>query len=95
MEEVKAKIVSVSAADHATQTDSGRPRSSIRLSTSAAIAISLAWAASVWKRRVSPMTCFQRPTWLALDASKSAPLEPTYKVAWAVSDRINPQSIGA
>src|SRR4051812_39183322 len=42
------------------RTYSGRPRSSIRFSTSAAIATSLACRPSVWKRSPSPMTRCQR-----------------------------------
>ena len=46
--------------DHATRTESGHPRSSIRLRTAAAMATSVARAWSPWKRNPSPMTCFQR-----------------------------------
>src|SRR3954453_11652467 len=42
------------------RTYSGRPRSSIRFSTSAAMATSLAWRPSVCDRSPSPMTRFQR-----------------------------------
>src|SRR4051795_11051879 len=45
---------------HAVRTYSGRPRSSIRFSTSAAIATSIASRPSVWKRRPSPTTRFHR-----------------------------------
>src|SRR4051794_25411911 len=45
---------------HAMRTYSGRPSSSIRFSTSAAITTSIACRPSVWKRRPSPMTRFQR-----------------------------------
>src|SRR3954471_16462855 len=45
---------------HAVRTYLGRPRSSIRFSTSAAIATSVACRPSVWKRRPSPTTRFQR-----------------------------------
>jgi hypothetical protein len=45
---------------HAMRTYSGRPRSSMRFSTSAAIATSVACRPSVWKRSPSPMTRFQR-----------------------------------
>src|SRR3954464_4330286 len=45
---------------YAMRTYSGRPSSSIRFSTSTAMATSLACRPSVWKRRPSPMTRFQR-----------------------------------
>ena len=45
---------------HAMRTYSGRPSSSIRFSTSAAMATSVACRPSVWKRSPSPMTRFQR-----------------------------------
>src|SRR3954451_3706153 len=45
---------------HAVRTYSGRPRSSIRFSTSAAIATSIACRPSVWERRPSPTTRFHR-----------------------------------
>ena len=51
------------AVDQATRTESGRPRSSIRLRTWAAMATSVARAWSLWKRSPSPMTCFQRANW--------------------------------
>jgi hypothetical protein len=47
--------------DHATRTEFGR--SSIRLSTAAALATSVVLASSLWKRNPSPMTCFQRSIW--------------------------------
>jgi hypothetical protein len=47
--------------DQATRTEFGRPRSSIRLRTWAAMAV--ARASSLWKRSPSPMTCFQRANW--------------------------------
>src|SRR3954452_10907488 len=46
--------------NYATRTESGRPRSSIRLRTWAAMATSVTRASSLWKRSPSPMTCFQR-----------------------------------
>ena len=58
------------AADQATRTESGRPRSSMRLRTSTAMATSAACASSVWKRRASPMTRFQRPIWPSTRARK-------------------------
>ena len=54
---------------YAMRTYSGRPSSSIRFSTSAAIATSVACRPSVWKRRPSPMTRFQRDTSDCLVAS--------------------------
>jgi hypothetical protein len=51
------------AVDQATRTELGRPRSSIRLRTWAAMATSVARASSLWKRSPSPMTCFQRANW--------------------------------
>src|SRR5215208_1228324 len=45
---------------YAMRTYSGRPSSSIRFSTSAAIATSIACRPSVWKRRPSPTTRFHR-----------------------------------
>src|SRR4051795_8187328 len=45
---------------YAVRTYSGRPRSSIRFSTSAAMATSVACRPSVWKRSASPMTRFHR-----------------------------------
>src|SRR3954454_1787060 len=45
---------------HAMRTYSGRPSSSIRFSTSAAIATSIICRPSVWKRRPPPTTHFQR-----------------------------------
>ncbi len=47
---------------HAMRTYSGRPRSSMRFRTSAAIATSVAWRPSVCDRSPSPMTRFQRDT---------------------------------
>jgi len=47
---------------HAMRTYSGRPRSSMRFRTSAAIATSVAWRPSVCDRSPSPMTRFQRET---------------------------------
>src|SRR5919112_7757 len=44
--------------DHAMRTYSGRPSSSMRFSTSAAMATSVACRLSVWKRSPSPMTRF-------------------------------------
>src|SRR4051795_7960655 len=43
---------------YAMRTYFGRPSSSIRFSTSTAMAISLAWRPSVWKRSPLPMTRF-------------------------------------
>ena len=51
------------AVGQATRMEFGRPRSSMRLRTSTAMATSAACASSVWKRRLSPMTRFQRPIW--------------------------------
>ena len=51
------------AVDQATRTEFGRPRSSMRLRTSTVMATSATCASSVWKRRLSPMTRFQRPIW--------------------------------
>lgn len=48
---------------HAPRTEFGRSRSSIRLRTSTAMAISVAWASAVWKRSIGPMTCLKRPIW--------------------------------
>jgi hypothetical protein len=62
-EEEEAREPPSPAADHATRTELGRPRSSIRLSTWAAIATSVARASSLWKRSPLPMTCFQRANW--------------------------------
>jgi hypothetical protein len=49
--------------DQATRTEFGCPRSSIWLSTAAAMATSVVRASSLWKRSPSPMTCFQRANW--------------------------------
>jgi hypothetical protein len=49
--------------NHATRTEFGHPRSSIRLRAWAAMATSVARAWSLWKRSPSPMTCFQRANW--------------------------------
>ena len=46
----------------AMRTYSGRPRSNMRFSTSAAMATSVVWRPSVCERRPSPMTRFQRDT---------------------------------
>src|ERR687894_811485 len=48
------------ARGHAMRTYSGRPRSSMRFSTSAAIATSVAWRPSLCDRSPSPMTRFHR-----------------------------------
>ena len=53
----------IPSVDHATRTELGHPRSSIRLRTWAAMAISVARASSLWKRSPSPMTCLQRANW--------------------------------
>ena len=63
MEDWKAKKTRSSADIYATGTEFGRPRSSIRLRTSTAMAISVAWASAVWKRSIGPMTCLKRPIW--------------------------------
>jgi hypothetical protein len=63
MEDWKAKKTRSSADIYATRTEFGRPRSSIRLRTSTAMAISVAWASAVWKRSIGPMTCLKRPIW--------------------------------
>jgi hypothetical protein len=39
----------------AARTESGRPRSSIRLRTATAIRVSVSWAGWLWERKVSPM----------------------------------------
>src|SRR3954470_15420560 len=62
-EEEEAKEPPFPAVDHAARTEFGRPRSSIRLRTWAAMATSVALASSLWKRSPSPMTCFQRANW--------------------------------
>ena len=62
-EEEEAKEPPFPAVDQATRTEFGRPRSSIRLRTWAAMATSVARASSLWKRSPSPMTCFQRANW--------------------------------
>ena len=62
-EEEKAKEPPFPGVDQATRTEFGRPRSSIRLRTWAAMATSVARASSLWKRSPSPMTCFQRANW--------------------------------
>jgi hypothetical protein len=49
--------------DHATRTEFGHPRSSLRLRTWAAMVTSVVRASSLWKRSPSPMTCFQRANW--------------------------------
>jgi hypothetical protein len=69
-----ARIGGVDARDptrvpgHATRTYSGRPRSSMRFRTSAAMATSVAWRPSVCERSASPTTRFQR----AMSASTRA-----------------------
>jgi hypothetical protein len=63
MEKEEAKVAPSPAVSQATRTEFGRPRSSIRLSTWAAMATSVARAWSLWKRSPSPMTCFQRANW--------------------------------
>jgi hypothetical protein len=47
-------------AGYAVRTYSGRPRSSMRFITSAAMATSIAWRPSVCERNPSPTTRFQR-----------------------------------
>jgi D-arabinose 1-dehydrogenase-like Zn-dependent alcohol dehydrogenase len=69
-EVLKGREVPYPVATHATRTDSGRPRSSMRLRTSTAIAISVAWAASVWERSASPITCLKRPIWASTRARR-------------------------
>jgi transposase-like protein len=59
----EAKEALFPAVDRVTRTEFGRPRSSIRLRTWAAMATSVARAWSLWKRTPSPMTCFHRPNW--------------------------------
>src|SRR3954454_8860224 len=59
--------------DHAMRTYSGRPRSSIRFSTLAAMATSLACRPSVCERSPSPMTRFQRDT---SDSTRARQLYP-------------------
>lgn len=44
------------------RTYSGRPRSNMRFSTSAAIVTSVSWRPAVCERKLSPMTRFQRDT---------------------------------
>jgi SNF2 family DNA or RNA helicase len=62
-EEGDAKEGPVPTVGQAMRTAFGRPRSSMRLRTWAAIATSVAWAPSLWERSASLMTRFQRPIW--------------------------------
>ena len=62
-EEEEAREPPSPSVNYATRTEFGRPRSSIRLRTWAAMATSVARASSLWKRSPSPMTCFQRANW--------------------------------
>ncbi len=58
---------------HVMRTYSGRPRSSIRFSTSAAIATSVACRPSVWKRSALPITRLKREI---LDSTRARQLYP-------------------
>ncbi len=58
LEVVKALLPIV---PHTMRTEVGRPKSSIRLSTWTATAISAFWRASVWECKPLPMTCLNRP----------------------------------
>src|SRR5690348_18358241 len=57
-EKEEAKEPPFPAVDHATRTEFGPPRSSIRLRAAAAMATSVARASSLWQRSPSPMTLY-------------------------------------
>src|SRR5512135_2382368 len=88
MEVRTAEEVLFLAADQATRRDSGRAKSSLRLRTSTAMAISVAWAASVWERSASPITGLKRPIWASTRArwlyrlAACQPNRPFLAISW-------------